>query len=536
MGLQDRGLTRRGVIAGSAAGFTVAGLATLDGARAQGTAPKRGGTLTMPLTPEPPVLVFGVNSQGPTLIAGSKIYQGLLKYSPKLEPLPELAKSWEVSEDRRTYTFRLQDGVRFHDGMPMTADDVVFSVMKFHMELSPRARGVFANIEEATAPDPLTVRMVLKAPFEPFLLMFDSTTCAIVPKHVFEGTDYRTNPRNQTPIGTGPFRFVEWRRGDFIRLRRFETYWKPGQPYLDEIVFRIIPDSQSRALALQTGQVQLTAANDIEPFDVPRFQAQPNLDVRTAGWELFAPLMWIETNHRSGPLGDARVRRAIAHALDRDFVQRRLWFGVGKPASGPITSTTRFHDPQSKLPNHDPRAAAALLDAAGLMPNAQGVRFSIRHLTLPYGEIWVRLAEYLRASLRAVGVEVVLESTDAGGWARRVAEWDYDTTVNFLYQYGDPTLGVERTYVSSNIKKVLFANTGGYANPQVDDLFARARTEADPAARQQAFTEVQRLLVQDMPQIWLLEMAFPTISDKRLRNHIQTGTGVHASFDDVFLA
>ena len=133
-------------------------------------------------------------------------------------------------------------------------------------------------------------------------------------------------------------------------------------------------------------------------------------------------------------------------------------------------------------------------------------------------------------------MEVVLESTDAGGWARRVAEWDYDTTVNFLYQYGDPTLGVERTYVSSNIKKVLFSNTGGYANPQVDDLFARARTESDPAARQQAFTEVQRLLVQDMPQIWLLEMAFPTISDKRLRNHIQTGTGVHASFDDVFLA
>ena len=92
MGLQDRGLTRRGVIAGSAAGFTVAGLMTLDGARAQGVTPKRGGTLTMPLTPEPPVLVFGVNSQGPTLIAGSKIYQGLLKYSPKLEPLPELAK------------------------------------------------------------------------------------------------------------------------------------------------------------------------------------------------------------------------------------------------------------------------------------------------------------------------------------------------------------------------------------------------------------------------------------------------------------
>lgn len=523
------GLSRRGLLAASA-------LMTAGQVFAQGAAPKRGGTLTLPLTPEPPILILGVNSQGPTLVAASKIYQGLFKYSPKLEPLPELAKSWELSEDKRTYTFRLQKGVKFHDGKPMTAEDVIFSVMQFHMELAPRARGIFAKIKEATAPDPLTVRMTLDSPFEPFLLMFDVTTCAIVPKHVFEGSPFRTNPMNQTPIGTGPFRFVEWQRGNFIRLRRFDDYWKPGQPYLDEIIFRIIPDSQSRSLALQTGQVQMTSGNDIEPFDVPRFREQPNLEVITRGWEYFSPLMWIETNHRVKPLDDVRVRQAISHAIDRDFVVRRLWFGVGKPATSPISSTTRFHDPASKLPAHDPRAAAALLDAAGLRPNAQGVRFSIRHLTLPYGEVWSRLAEYIRTSLRGVGIEVTLESTDAGGWARRVSDWDYDTTINFLYQFGDPTLGVERTYVSTNIQKSVFTNTGGYRNEQVDALFTRARTEADPAARQQAFTEVQRLLTTEIPQIWLMEMAFPTIADRKLRNIVQIGTGIHASYDDVFLA
>ena len=283
---QETGLSRRQLIAASALAGLAPGLMTLADAQAQGVAPKRGGTLNALLVPEPPILILGVNSQGPTLLAASKIYQGLVKFSPTLAPLPELAKSWELSEDKRTYTFKLQDGVTFHDGKPMTADDVIFSITKFHFDLAPRARSVFAKIKETSAPDPLTVTVTLDTPFEPFLLMLDVTTCAIVPKHIFEGTDFRNNPNNQTPIGTGPFRFVEWQRGNFIRLRRYDGYWKPGQPYLDEIIFRIVPDSQSRGIALQSGQVQMSASNDIEPFDIPRFQQQPNLNMTTKGWSI----------------------------------------------------------------------------------------------------------------------------------------------------------------------------------------------------------------------------------------------------------
>ena len=528
-------LTRRSVFGG-----TASTLMTLGQARAQGVTPKRGGVLTTLITPEPPVLILGVNSQGPTLIAASKIYQGLLQYSPTLEPMPLLAKAWGISTDRRTYTFTLQDGVVWHDGTPMTADDVLFSIMKFHMELSPRSRAVFNRIKAATSPDPRTVLLTLDAPFEPFLLMFDVTTAAIMPKHIYDApgataAEYRNNPANQTPIGTGPFKFAEWQRGNFIRLVRHDKYWKPGQPYLDEIIFRVVPDSQSRGLALQTGQVIMTAANDIEPFDVPRFREQPNLDVTTKGWEFFSPLMWIELNHRVKPLNDVRVRQAISHAIDREFVLRRLWFGVGKVATGPIASTTRFYDKAAHLPGYDPKRAAALLDEAGLKPNAQGIRLTIKHLTLPYGEVWTRLSEYMRTALKAVGIELVLESTDPGGWAKRLAEWEYETTVNFVYQYGDPTLGVERTYSSANIKKLVFANTGGYSNPAVDALFTEAGTAAEPAERQIAFSKVQALLGEEIPQVWLIEMAFPTITDKRLHGVIELGTGVHASFDDVFL-
>ncbi|MFC7609564.1 ABC transporter substrate-binding protein [Teichococcus aestuarii] len=282
--------------------------------------------------------------------------------------------------------------------------------------------------------------------------------------------------------------------------------------------------------------MQLTQSNDIEPFDVPQMRARPNLEVQTAGWEYFGPLMWLELNHRVKPLDDVRVRKALAHAVNRDFIAQRLWFGIGKPATGPVASSTRFYDASAKMPAYNVEAAKKLLDEAGLKPNGQGVRFTIRHLSLPYGEVFTRLGEFLRQSLRQVGVDLQLESVDVGTWAQRTANWEFDTTINYLYQYGDPTLGVERSYVSTNIKKILFSNVAGYANPKVDALFTQARDAADPKARQAAFSEVQKLLVEEVPLVWLMEMAFPTIYDRKLNNVITSGAGVHASFDDVFLA
>jgi peptide/nickel transport system substrate-binding protein len=523
-------MTRRGVLAAGPA------LMTLAEARAQGVVPRRGGTLQTILSPEPPVLQIGVNNQGPTLVAAPKMFQGLLTFSPTLEPIPVLAKSWTISPDGREYVFQLQENVKFHDGRPMTAEDVVFSIMRFHMDLAPRARAIFSLIETCEATSPHSVRIVLKQPFQPFLLMFDVSACAIVAKHLFDGQDFRNAPAVQRPVGTGPFRFTEWQRGNFIRLDRFDDYWKHGQPYLDTVIYRIVPDSQSRRLALETGQVQLTQASDIEPFDIPNLRQRPNLEVQTAGWEYFSPLSWIELNHRVAPLNDPRVRRAMSMAIDRNFIVNRLWFGVGKAATNPIASTTRFHDPAMRIPAFNVREANALLDAAGLRPNAQGVRATIKHIVLPYGEIWTRLSEYLRQAMRQIGIVLELESTDAGSWARRVGNWEYESTINFVYQFGDPTLGVERTYVSTNIQRVTFTNTGGYANPQVDALFQQARTSAAAADRQRAFSEVQRILCDEIPQIWLMELAFPTIHDRRLRNVITTGLGVHTSFDDVFFA
>lgn len=526
---------RRALLISSAAVGLLAGFG-LSAESAFAGEGQRGGTLTATLTPEPPTLVIGVGSQAPTLFAGSKIYQGLLRYSPTLEPMSELARSWEVSPDKTVFTFRLEDNVKFHDGTPMTSEDVIFSITSFHKTLSPRVRAVFAKIKNAEALDPLTVRFTLDAPFEPFLMMFDVTTASIVPKHIYEGTEFMANPANQTPIGTGPFVFSEWQRGNFIRLKRFEGYWREGLPYLDEIVYRIVPDSQSRALAVESGEVQMCHGSDIEPFDVPRLREVPTLEVTTNGYEYFGPVLFLDLNNRIEPLNDKRVRRALAMALDRSFVVDKLWFGVGKASTGPWSSVTRFYNPKAVMPAFDVAAANALLDEAGLARDANGIRFSIGHLPLPYGAMWNRLSEYIRTALREVGVDLVIENVDAAGWGSRIANWDYDSTVNVVYQYADPSLGVERTYVSSNIQKVMFANTAGYSNSEVDELFAKARGATDSAERERAFHRIQEILVDEVPLVWLSEISFPTVYSKRLRSLFETGTGAQAGLDSAYFA
>lgn len=499
--------------------------------------PARGGTMNIIVQPEPPMLQLGLNQQGPTQTVAGKIYQGLLTYDEKLDPLPSLAKSWTVSDDGLTYTFKLHENVKWHDGKPFTSKDVIFSTTKFLPEVHSRARANFARCESITAPDDHTVVFKLKEPFPAFIRAFEVASAPMIPAHVYEGTDFRNNPANATPIGTGPFKLKEWVKGSYIHLARNDDYYKPGLPYLDNIYFRVIPDAASRALALESGQVDQSQYNDIEPFDVARLKEVKSLNFTTKGYEFVAPVSWLEINHRVKPLDDKRFRKAIMYAIDRDFIRDKIWFGLGKVAAGPFNSSTKGFDASIVPYAKNVDKAKALLDEMGLKPDDKGVRATVKLMPMPYGETWQRLGEYLKQSLKQVGINVVLESTDVAGWVQRVSNWDYEITTNFTYQYGDPALGVSRTYVSDNIRKgVMFSNTMGYSNPKVDELFAAAAKENDPAKRQAMYSEVQKVLVDDVPVVWLLEMQFPTFVSKKFSNVITTGIGVNESYESVSLS
>ncbi|KAF1044544.1 ABC transporter substrate-binding protein [Xylophilus sp.] len=492
----------------------------------------RGGTLNLIVQPEPPLLVSAIQSLAPTQYVAGKIYQGLVRISPTLQPLPELARSWKVSNDGRTYTFDLERDVRWHDGKPFTAADVVFSVDTALPALSSRVRLVKEqHIESVRAIGEHQVEIRLKAPFPAFPLILEVGTLPILPRHIYEGTDYRTNPANQTPIGTGPFVFKEWKKGSFIRLARNNDYWRKGQPYLDGIVFHVIPDSASRAVAFEKGDVQVLRSGDVDNVDIKRLRALPGVSFTTKGSEKFGSVLFLQPNLRNAPLDNVKVRQAIQHALDRRFIIDNIFFGFGKPTTGPFASTTLFHD-ASVLPAYE-----YSLDKARQLIRESGVDVSKRPLNLlgaAYGGAWVRLVEYVKQQLEEVGFRVNVVQVDPAGWYKRASDWDFDLALNFHYQHGDPELGVAPLYLASNITKgTPFGNIEGYSNPAADALWAEGGRSIDPAKRQQAYSAVQRIIANDVAVANLFEIENPTLYRSQVKNLVTTGIGLNESFDAV---
>lgn len=495
-----------------------------------------GDTLTAIIQPEPPILNLGLNQQTPTGVVAGKMYEGLLSYAKDLSPQPLLADSWEVSEDGLTYTFHLAPNAKWHDGEPFTSADVVFSCKTFLPEVHPRARDVFSRCESIEAPDDHTVVFTLKQAFPAFIMAFETASAPMVPRHLMEGLD-RTAGAEQPPIGTGPFRLAEWIRGSHIHLTAFDDYYREGQPKLRNIYYRVVPDAASRAVALEQGDAQLAQWQDIEPFDVARLSELPHLDMTTEGYEYFSPMVWIELNTRRPPMDDKRFRQALMHLIDREFVRDRILFGLAKAATGPISSSMRFYDADVKTYEHSVEKAVALLDDMGLTPDANGVRASLKFTMVPAGETWTRIAEYVRQACAAGGVNIELQSNDLAGWVEAVSNGEFDISGNQLYQNGDPALGVARTYISSNIRKgVMFSNTAGYSNPKVDELFEAAAVELDEAKRQAYYTEVQQLLVEEVPVLWMVEQQYPTIYDNRLRDLVTTATGINSNLGTTHFA
>ncbi|PYM88400.1 MAG: ABC transporter substrate-binding protein, partial [Candidatus Rokuibacteriota bacterium] len=212
------------------------------------TAPaqKRGGTLVMLVQPEPPTLASYISTSGPIGQVATKVYEGLLEYDFNLKPIPSLAESWKVSADGKTITFVLQKGVRFHDGKPFTSADVKFSVLEVLKKVHPRGAATFREVTEIDTPDEHTVVFKLTTPAPYLMMALSGYESPMLPKHLFEGSDIKTSKYANAPVGTGPFKFVEWQRGQFMRFDRNPDYWRKGRPYLDRIVARFIADSATR--------------------------------------------------------------------------------------------------------------------------------------------------------------------------------------------------------------------------------------------------------------------------------------------------
>ncbi|MCU7370081.1 ABC transporter substrate-binding protein [Paucibacter sp. O1-1] len=488
------------------------------------------GTVNVLVQPEPPGLMMGMLQNGPTQLISGNIYEGLFRYNEKLEPQPQLALSWAISPDSTTYVFKLKPNVKWHDGKPFTAADVVFTCEVFLRKMHTRARANLERVESVKALDPLTVEFKLKQPFDPFLGIFENGTMPMVPKHIYEGTDFATNPANATPIGTGPLKFKEWVKGSYIQLVANEQYHQPGVPTVQSVYFHVVPDAAARAAAFESGKVDIAPGGSVEFFDVQRLSKLPGTAVTTKGWEFFAPHSWLWINNRKAPMDNVKFRQAVWTAIDREAMAKIAWYGFAKPATGPFNSHIKFASNDVTKYPRDLAKAKALLADSGYKGE------TIRLLPLPYGESWQRQAEIVRQNLTQAGIKIETVATDVAGWNQRLNEWDFDLAFTYVYQYGDPALGVSH-YLSKNIAKGSpFNNVAGYVNPKVDELFAAGAQESDPAKRAAIYLQMQRLLVDEVPVAWLHEINFPTLYRSKIQNVVSSGIGLNDSLGRVSLS
>jgi peptide/nickel transport system substrate-binding protein len=232
------------------------------------------------------------------------------------------------------------------------------------------------------------------------------------------------------------------------------------------------------------------------------------------------------------------VRQALAHAIDRQFIVETLFAGFGHETNGPLSRLSPFKDASSETTfEYDPEKAKALLDEAGFKPDAQGVRFTLDFVPLPYGELWQRQAEYTREALSAIGINVNLVATDVPGWFTRLTSFNYDLAQNFVYTTADPAIGISYAYttVTGDNAGTTGGNVNGYSNPQVDKLLADASHENDFAKRRALYSQAQKIISADVPMIWTHDMVFPTLFRSKVKNLVTTGYGTDDSFADVWL-
>lgn len=528
-------LTRRLLI--GAAAF--AALATSLPARAQ-TAPVRGGTLTALLHPEPPYLLSAVDPTLQMAVVTTKVYEGLLSYDLDMKPHPLLAESWEVAPNGLSYTFRLRKGVKWHDGKDFTADDVAFSLGVWKTRHA-RGRQSYARVTAVETPDPHTVVLRLSEPAPQMATVFSSYESPVIPKHVFDGSDLMANPATNAPVGTGPFRFASWKRGDNLVLERNPDYWDAGKPYLDRIVFRFIADASSRAAALESGEAQIGCLTPVPLSDMARLTANPNLVATTQGYDYMAPVLLLQLNVRNKPLSDVKVRQALAFAINRDVLTKTVWFGYGKPATSPVPSVVKAWHTTEGVPtySYDPKKAEALLDEAGYKRGPDGKRFKMQTDPFPGGAEFTRTAEFIKQQLGRVGIDVELRTSDFPTYVRNIfTDYNFDSTPMYNGAFPDPSAGLQRIYWSKAAQKgVPFVNATGYADPAMDRVLEDAQTQNDPKKRWDDYAEMQRRAMTDLSVIPLMEMRFVTLANKRVMNHTITADGlIGSNFSTVYLA
>jgi peptide/nickel transport system substrate-binding protein len=364
---------------------------------------------------------------------------------------------------------------------------------------------MYAPLNAVTITDKHTAVVRLSEPHPALLLAMSTSLTPIIPAHVFAGGDLKVHPRNASPVGSGPFKLVEFKPGEHLVMERFDRFFLKDLPRLDRLIIKEYKDPGSLLLAFESGEVD--AVQQLSGLELPRARKVAGATIVENAAPAIGPLVWLAFNTKNPKLADKRVRQAISFAIDREFIVNGLAGGTVKRSTGPIASGSPFYSAEVERYDLNVAKATQLLDAAGLKPGADGNRFALEVDGPPGFAALKAVQEYLKPALAKVGIAVtVRNSPDFPTWARRVAGQQFEATVDGVWNWGDPVIGVHRTWLTSNIRPgVIWSNTQSYSNPKVDQLLADAGKEMNLAKRKALYKEFQKIVVDDCPVAFVIE-------------------------------
>lgn len=506
---------------------------------AQGT-PRKGGTLVATWGGgEPQACYVPAGGGSSPTFSSSKLFERLAKRTMGGGFEGVLAESWKPSEDFKSYTIKIRKGVKFHDGKDMTVDDVVFSIGEIWKKYA--AASALTDFVGVEAPDADTVVVRYKSPTPEFF--FASTLCGIVayivPKHIYAGSDPVTNPANNAPIATGPWKFKEWVRGSHFEYVKNEAYWNKEAPHLDRLIIRYVRDPAGRAAAMEAGDIHIGVFNPIAPPDIKRLTATGKFVATSKGYEEAVWSSTLECNMRNPTFAKREVRQAMFHAVNRDFIAKTVFYGYARPGTSPIYSPNKaFFTADTYKTNFDPKKAAALLDAAGFPKKADGKRFTLNLLAAGWFPENGKIGAYVKQALEDVGIGINLTVPDRPTSIKRIyTDYDFDLALSNQSNPSEPVPSTTQYFTTDGILKgVPFRNASGYSNPDVDALVARIKVETDPAKRKALVVDFQKIVTQEAPLLPLVELESITVASTKVQNHSNDPNFLAASWGDLWLA
>ena len=487
---------------------------------------QKGGTYIIAQTGEPATLNPDTVSDDFLYAPAQNIFNRVVKLNNNYEVLPDLATSWDVSEDALTYTFHLNENAKWHDGQPVTAEDAKYTFDTIVKESYANA-SVFASVDEIVAEDDHTLVFKMKDPDASFLANLAWYGTFVLPKHVLDGQDWMNSDFNQNPVGSGPFKFSEWNKGTDLKLVRNDEYWG-DVPYLDGLIYMVQPDGSTAYQAWLNDEVDEIESANIPVSEIESLQATDKYTWVTQVWP--SPY-YVTFNMKEGPFANSDVRMAVAKGINREEVSTKAFNGY-KPANDyyiPGIYTDALNE-DAKQPDYDPDGAVELLEKAGYTKNANGYYFEAK-ITVFTG--FEDAATVVIAELDKIGIKLTLDVIDYNIWEDVVwAQQQFDITMVAGFQ-GPDVLGTTRRWTKAGA-----VNVNGYSDPEIEELASKALKSSSQDEINDLVKQIQVILARDNTILTMVNFADVAAYKANVHGHPmftdeQGGSRAKASFSEM---